>query len=308
MLLSVSRRTDIPAFYGEWLLNRLRAGEVLVPNPYRAGQASRVMFSPDTVDCIVFWTKNPIPFEKFLTEIEGLGYRDYYFQYTITAFDREWEPGLPSREERIAAFHRLSERLGPERVDWRFDPIVLDSVHSPQWYAERFESLCKRLAGHTHRCILSFVDHYAHLGKAFPDIALEEMKHAAALLSPIAAKYSLPLYTCAETADLSAYGIRHAACIDREKIEGITGSILRAKKDSGQRPACGCVESADIGSYNTCVNGCAYCYATKSKDAARRHFEQHDPKSPLLTGWPSDTLEIREKAPPSLKSEQTVLF
>lgn len=308
MILSASRRTDIPALYGEWLINRLRAGEVLVPNPYRAGQASLVIFSPDTVDCIVFWTKNPIPFERFLPEIEALGYRDYCFEYTLTAFDHEWEPGLPSREERIAAFLRLSERLGPERVDWRFDPIVLDSHHSPQWYAGHFEALCESLAGHTRRCILSFVDHYAHLGKAFPDAALEEMKNTAALLSPIAVKYRLPLYTCAEAADLSDYRIHHAACIDREKIERIAGSTLTAKKDPGQRSACGCVESVDIGSYNTCVNGCAYCYATKSQTAAQKNFQQHDPKSPLLTGWPTDMLEIREKAPPSLKSQQTALF
>lgn len=307
MILSASRRTDIPSLYGEWLIHRLRDGEVLIPNPYRAGQATRLCFSPETVDCIVFWTKNPIPFERYLSVLEELGYPNYYFQYTITAFDREWEPNLPPVEERIDAFRRLSERLGPMRVDWRFDPIVLDDFHSPKWYAGRFQALCERLAPYTDRCILSFVDHYAHLGKAFPDTSPKSMQAAAALLFPIADRYGLPLFTCAEAADLSAYHIRKGSCIDRDKIERLIGSALSAKKDPGQRTACGCVESIDIGSYNTCVNGCAYCYATKSRGTALRNFQGHNPRPPQL-GQLSAADVIREKSPPSLKSGQTTLF
>ncbi len=308
MILSASRRTDLPALYGEWVTERLRAGEVLVQNPYRAGQAACLKFSPETVDCIVFWTKNPIPFEKYLPQVEKLGYKNYYFEYTVTAFGPEWEPGLPPLEERLAAFQRFSGKLGSERVDWRFDPIVIDDAHPPKWYADRFEALCRRLAGCTRRCIISFVDHYAHLGRAFPDTALEDMKITAALLAPIAAGYGLPLYTCAEEADLSAYGIGHAACIDREKIEQLIGCSLAVKKDPGQRSACGCAASVDIGAYNTCVNGCAYCYASKSKRAALRNFQSHDPESPLLAGKPNPGLTVTEKQPASWKSGQTVLF
>lgn len=308
MILSASRRTDIPALYGKWMVNRLAEGEILVPNPYRAGQAAKIRFSPETVDCIVFWTKNPIPFLKFLPEIENSGYRSYYFTYTVTAFGPEWEPGLPPLEERLEAFQGLSERLGPERVDWRFDPLVLDGFHTPAWYAERFEKLCGTLAPLTSRCILSFVDHYTHLGKAFPDTDPAASQSAAALLSPIAEKCGLSLYTCAETFELSAYHIRHAACIDKEKIERIVGCGMKVKKDPGQRPACGCVESVDIGAYNTCVNGCAYCYATKSKTAALKNFQAHDPRSPLLTGWPAPGLEQKERVLSSLKTEQLSLF
>ena len=146
MILSASRRTDLPALYGPWLLGRLEAGEVLIPQPYRARHATRLLFSPQTVDAIVFWTKNPIPFLPLLGEVEALGYRDFLFQYTITALDTHWEPGLPPLEERLTAFEKLAQRLGPARVDWRFDPILLDSERTPAWYARRFEGLCRRLA------------------------------------------------------------------------------------------------------------------------------------------------------------------
>lgn len=307
MILSASRRTDIPALYGAWMAARLREGEVVVRNPYHAGRAVRLLFSPDSVDCIVFWTKNPVPFERFLPGIEALGYRDFYFQYTITALE-DLEPGLPSLDLRVEAFQRLSERLGPRRVDWRFDPVLLNGRYTARWAAERFAALCERLAGCTERCILSFADHYPHLGKQFQEAGKGEMEEAAALLVAVAKEYGLPLYTCAETLDLSAFGIRHAACMDRQKIEAIIGCSLRAKKDPGQRPACGCIESVDLGAYNTCVNGCAYCYATKSRAAALRNFQAHDPRSPMLAGWPEKGLVWTEKRPPSLKTEQTSFF
>lgn len=307
MILSASRRTDLPALYGEWMVNRLKAGSVLAPNPYRAGHASHIRFSPDTVDCIVFWTKNPIPFESYWRQVERLGYRDYYVEYTLTALE-ELEPGLPPLEKRVEAFLRLSARLGPKRVDWRFDPILLGGERTPEWHGERFERLCRKLAGRTERCIFSFADHYAHHGKLFREAERAEVVRTARLLADIAGAYGLPLLTCAEQADLSACGIGHAACIDREKIHQITGAELRAKKDPGQRPACGCMESVDIGAYNTCVNGCAYCYATRSRSTAQRNFQAHDPASPILMGASPETLTVSEKNPPSLKTGQISLF
>ncbi len=308
MILSASRRTDLPALYGPWLLGRLEAGEVLIPQPYRARHAARLLFSPQTVDAIVFWTKNPIPFLPLLGEVEALGYRDFLFQYTITALDTHWEPGLPPLEERLTAFEKLAHRLGPARVDWRFDPILLDSERTPAWYARRFEGLCRRLAPCTTRCVLSFADHYAHNGSLFQEAPPAQMEEAAARLGEAAAKYSLPLYTCAEAGDYAAYGIQHGACIDGQRLGRLVGCPLQAKKDSGQRPACGCMESVDIGAYNTCVNGCRYCYATRSPATAARQYAAHHPQSPMLTGWPEKDWAITEKRPPSLKEGQLSLF
>lgn len=295
MILSASRRTDIPALYGPWLLNRLRAGEALIPDPYRAGTGTRLLFSPEAVDCLVLWTKNPAPFLPLLGEMEGLGYTRYYFSYTITAFGPEAEPNLPPLKERLKAFESLARRLGPCRADWRFDPIILDKERTPAWYGERFALLCHSLAPCTRRCIISFADPYRHLGKGFPQPSRGEMEETAGRLSETAQKYGLPLFTCAEEGDFSPWGIGHGACIDKRKVEEIAGCPVGAKPHRGQRGACGCVESVDIGTYGTCVNGCTYCYATKSRDTARRRFAAHNPLYPLLTGWPQEGVPWREK-------------
>ena len=210
--------------------------------------------------------------------------------------------------ERLTAFEQLAQRWGPARVDWRFDPILLDSQRTPAWYARRFEALCRRLAPCTTRCVLSFVDHYAHNGSLFQEAVPAQLEEAAARLGEVAAKYSLPLYTCAEAGDYTANGIRHGACIDGQRLGRLVGCPLQTKKDSGQRPACGCVESVDIGAYNTCVNGCRYCYATRSPATAARQYAAHHPQSPMLTGWPEEGWVLTEKRPPSLKREQLSLF
>lgn len=305
MIISASRRTDIPAYYPEWFVNRLKAGEVLVPNPYNRKKVSRIPLSPDTVDCIAFWTKNPEPMIPFLKEIEGMGYR-YYIQMTITDYEEEIEPKVPAIEESIATFLLLSEMIGKERLDWRFDPILLTKKYTPDYHVEKFEMMCEWLHRATKRCILSFVDSYKD--HRFLELEPEEMEEMAERLSKIAAKYSLPLYTCAEKIDLSKYGIKHGACIDRERIRQIIGYKLDLKKDPGQRPECGCVESIDIGVYDTCINGCKYCYATGTPENARKKYEQHDPESPLLIGHLQGDEVITEKQVRSNLDNQLSLF
>lgn len=308
MILSASRRTDLPALYGPWLVNRLRAGEVWIPQPYRPRHAIRLLFSPETVDAIVFWTKNPIPFLPLLDQVEALGYRSFVFQYTITALGNDWEPGLPPLEERVKAFQQLSRRLGPGRMDWRFDPIVLDGERTPAWYARRFSALCRELAPWTTRCVLSFADHYAHNGSLFQEAPLPVLEETAARLQEAAAPWGLPLYTCAEAGDFSPWGIHPGACVDGERLGRLLGCSLRAKRDPGQRPACGCVESVDIGVYNTCVNGCKYCYATRSPAAAKKNYAAHDPALPMLAGRPGADWTFTEKRPPSLQEKQLSLL
>lgn len=281
MIISASRRTDIPAFYPEWFRNRLKAGEVLVPNPYNRKKVSRIKLSPDTVDCIAFWTKNPEPLIPYLREIEDMGYR-YYIQMTITDYEEDIEPGVPCTEESIATFLLLSERIGKRRMDWRFDPILLNEKYTLDYHEEKFATMCQWLHKAATRCIISFVDEYKD-GR-FPEMEREEIEEMAKRLSKIAAEYKLPLYTCAEKTDLSRYGIPHGACIDKKRIRQVTGYRLDLKKDTGQRPACGCGESIDIGVYDTCLNGCRYCYATGTLESARRKHQQHDPESPLLVG------------------------
>ncbi len=305
MIISASRRTDIPALYPEWFMNRLREKTVMVPNPYNRKKISSIRLSPDTVDCIVLWTKNPEPLMPYLKEIDKMGYR-YYFQMTITDYEEDLEPEVPCMEDSIATFLLLSEIIGPERIDWRFDPILLSEKYSLSYHEERFDTMCQWLHKATKRCIISFIDAYREA--RYPELELEEIEAVAGRLSKIAQKYKLPLYTCAEKTNLSRYGISHGACIDKERIKNIIGYKLDVKKDTGQRPQCGCIQSIDIGMYDTCINGCKYCYATGTKDSVRKKYEQHDPLSPLLTGHPRGDEVIVEKKLSSNMDYQISLF
>lgn len=140
MIISASRRTDIPSFYGQWLVNRLREGYVLVRNPYHAKRLYKLPLNPETTDCIVFWTKNPLPMEPYLGTVSDLGY-NYYFQYTLTPYGQAWESNLPPLQRRLEALDRLSDRIGPERIVWRYDPIILDDTFTVQAHMERFATL-----------------------------------------------------------------------------------------------------------------------------------------------------------------------
>ncbi|WP_076790314.1 DUF1848 domain-containing protein [Chlorobium sp. KB01] len=287
MIISASRRTDIPAFYGEWLVNRLKAGEVLVRNPMQPKQVSRIMLAPATVDALVFWTKNPEPFLSRLPEIDALGY-SYYFLFTLTPYDATLEPGVPEKGSLVEVFRRLSRLIGPEKVVWRYDPVVITDQFTPAWHAASFQKLAERFSGYTERCIISFLDDYRkvrsrmrNLRFTLPDNA--EMEELASIVADIAAKQNIELFTCSQEVDLSRYGIMHSRCIDGGLVERICGRRMTVtKKDSSQRHACGCVESRDIGSYDTCPHGCLYCYAVSSQTKSCKAFEAFDPASPML--------------------------
>lgn len=286
MIISVSRRTDVAAFYGEWFINRLRAGLVWVANPFNRRQVSEVSLAPSDVDMLVFWTKNPAPFLRFLPELTGY---EYYFQFTLTPYGRDIEPHLPPKEALIATFHELSRRVGRERVVWRYDPIVITSRYDVTFHLAAFERMAARLAAYTDTCVISFVDVYPQIagrlraaGIAVPGDT--QVAAIAAGFATIATRYGLRLKSCAERYDLSAYGIAHGACIDGRRIERLLGGNFTFRRDANQRPECGCASSVDIGAYSTCPHGCTYCYATKNPAAATNALRRHDPTAPLLTG------------------------
>lgn len=301
MILSASRRTDLPSYYGEWFINRLREGYLLVRNPYDAHRASKLLFSPETVECIVFWTKNAAPMLPRLSEISALGYT-YYFQYTLTPYRETWERNLPPLSERVKTLLMLSERLGRERVVWRYDPILFDGVFDEKWHIGQFSELCRQFCGAVDEVIISFVDSYAR--RKNPLVTPEQMRTVGAAFAAVAEEYGLTLSTCCEQIP----GIRRAACIDRKRIERLIDCPIEGKKDPGQRPGCGCVESVDVGAYGSCKNGCRYCYATRSFTEAEQNWRRHDPSSPLLIGWPEEGLVVSEKELHSLKCVQQSLF
>ena len=295
MILSVSRRTDIPAFYAEWFMERLRDKYVLVRNPFNAHSISRIPLSPENIDIIVFWTKNSKPIHKYLDEIDNLGYK-YYFQYTITPYKKDMEENLPDKKIIISYFKELSSLIGKEKVILRYDPVILTDNYTIDYHKKAFEKLCLHLKDYTNKIIISFIDYYNNTEKHLQhhnihNITNKEMYILAEYFAETAKKYNLKIESCAEQIDLEQFGIHHGKCIDDELIEKITGYKITAPKDN-QRAQCGCIKCIDIGEYNTCIHNCLYCYANINKDTAYKNFKLHNKKSPLLTG---SINEIKDK-------------
>jgi hypothetical protein len=282
MIVSASRRTDIPAYYSEWLINRLQAGYVLTRNPMNHAQVRKITLSPEAVDCIVFWTKDPLNMLDKLDVIDRLGYR-YYFQFTLTPYGKTVEKGLRDKEEIIKTFCELSDRIGKEKVVWRYDPIILNDELDFSYHKERFSRLCGKLEGYTKQCIISFVDIYPKLKTdILREISRGEMTGLGKKVSSTAKEFGITAKACCEESFLHECGIEQASCIDKAMIESFCGYSLDIKRDKNQRAHCGCYESVDIGVYNTCKNGCVYCYANYSDRSVDNNCKKHDPYGELL--------------------------
>jgi len=286
MIISASRRTDIPAFYAEWFFNRINEGFALVRNPMNNSQIRTVSLKAEDVDCIVFWTKNP---HEILSRLDMLDKYHYYFQFTLTPYERDIETGLPDKTEIMDTFRKLSDKLGAHRVIWRYDPILLNEKHTVAYHAEHFGKMAHTLKGYTEKVTISFIDFYSKIERAMSQLKIEkinaEIEHALAKqLADIAHENALAIDTCAEDIDLSPYGITRARCIDGALVERITGYPIDAPKDKSQRPECGCAASVDIGAYNTCCHGCLYCYANSNRSIVLKNMEAHNKLSPLLVG------------------------
>ncbi len=312
MIISVTRRTDIPSFYGEWFMNRLKAGYVLVQNPYNNNRYSKAYLTPADIDVIVFWTKNPIPFLKYLPEIDSMGY-SYYFEFTLTPYGKETERNLPDKKILLDTFVNLSKKLGKHRMIWRYDPIIIDESYTIEYHRKRFSYMASRLKDSTERCVISFVDSYknvtSRMGKR-PDYLMSDQNifELAEVFGDIAKKNGLEIYTCAEYIDLEKYGIKHGACIDKRIIEKVIGINIADTRDKNQRPECLCLESIDIGTYNCCANGCTYCYALQNEKTAFSNMRNHNPLSPLLIGEVNSSAIITERKRESVVLEQLPLF
>ena len=310
MILSVSRRTDIPNYYSEWFYNRIKEGFLYVRNPMNFHQISEIKITPDVVDCIVFWTKNPLPMMEKLDELKEY---NYYFQFTLTGYGNDVEANLPNKKTTlIPVFQDLSKKIGKEKVIWRYDPIFFSDIYTTEYHLKAFKSIAEALKEYSDKCVISFVDIYPKNKKNMEklsnsDLSDSEFRNFVKELSKIAMDNDLKLSSCAEKMDLCEYGIVHNCCIDKELIEKIVGCKLNVYKDKNQRTECGCVESVEIGAYNTCKNGCAYCYANHSKKSVEANYLKYDPTSPILCGRvEGDKVNLRKVA--SLKETQLSIF
>lgn len=287
MILSVSRRTDIPAFYSDWFFNKLDEGYVLVPNPINPSKIARVKLEPlkikdittnllgekqvemqGNIEGIVFWTKNPAP---MLEKMDKLKDFKFYFLYTLNAYPKHIEAGLPSLEERIKSFKELSKYCP---VIWRYDPILLADGIDVEWHIEQFEKLCKELKGYTKHCKISFlITSYQGCVKTVFSPTNNQKHQILSAFSKIATENDIQIEACAESEDWSQYGIVPSKCIDGDIFEKLLTEKFKEQeltvkrknnKLDGQRKHCGCMPSIEIGRYDTCRHGCNYCYARKS--------------------------------------------
>lgn len=311
MILSVSRRTDVPNYYFDWFVNRIKDGYLYVRNPMNVHQISKIDISPEVVDCIVFWTKNPA---NMLDKLEYLRDYPYYFQFTLTGYGKDIEPNLPNkRKELIPTFQKLSERIGKEKVIWRYDPILVNQKYTMDYHLKAFEEIAENLADYTEKVVISFVDLYAKTQRNTKDLAIrtlsnEEMFHLAAEMAQITSKHNLIIESCAEQIDLQKAGVQHGSCIDKKLIEKILGCKLIGEKDKNQREECGCFESVEVGTYNTCLNGCKYCYANFNDEKVKENVRLYNQASPLLCGNITSDDKITDRKVKSLKDAQLSFF
>lgn len=311
MIISASRRTDIPSYYSEWFFNRLKDGYVYVRNPMNPHRISEVSLSPDVVDGIVFWTKNPT---AMLIRLDELQNYTYYFQFTLTPYGTDIEKNVPSKNDIvIPTFQKLSSMIGKERVIWRYDPILLNDRYTMQYHIKYFRVLCDKLSDYTEKCTISFLDLYKNIQRRIAPLGIHPLTSGQAeeltgLFCEIAKEHDIYIDTCAEEIDLSKYGVRHASCIDRNRIERIGKCKLNIERDKNQRAACGCIASIDLGAYNTCNNGCVYCYANFHQTLVNDCCRKHNPHSPLLYGEVTTEDIVKTREMKSFRDGQMNLF
>lgn len=298
MIISASRRTDIPAFYSEWFMNRIEDGYFFKVNPFNPNQKKGISLSPHKVDVIVFWTKYPGPLMEHLEELDRRGYQ-YYFQFTLNAYPTFFEPEMPSLKKRINLFQKLSDRIGKEKVIWRYDPIILSNVTKRDYHLEKFQYIANRLSNYTSRVIISFLDIYRKNKGKLNSLKKEkdiqvydivEYKYKKELISfskrlrEIAYHNYLTIQSCGEVDNVSSQIIPPGKCIDDQLISKVFDIDLVGKTDKNQRDSCLCIKAEDMGVYNTCKFNCTYCYATTSMRAVKNKLSNHSSDSSVLVG------------------------
>lgn len=308
MIINTGMRTDIPAFYAKWFMNRIRAGYVLVRNPYRPEWITRYVLDPEVVDCIAFCTKNPAPMLQYLDELKH--FHQYWF-VTITPYGRETEPNVPPKETVMQDFITLSKSLGTECVGWRYDPVFTDRIYTAERHIRDFEEMCRTLSGYTKVCVISFIDLYEKVKRNFPEaqtVTAQEQIFLGKAFAEIGRRYGITIKACAEGTALAPYGVDCSGCMTKETFEAAVGGRLLIPKKKSQRGECACVLGTDIGAYDTCAHFCRYCYANSNHENVRRNMQLHDPDSPLLTGNLQPGEEIHPAEQLRWTDDQLTLF
>ena len=295
MIVNVGGRTDIVNYYTTWLINRLKEGYVYSRNPLFTNNVSKISLNPKDVDCLMFCSKNYKPIIKYMKDINKK-YR-IICHYTITAYEKDVEPNVPTIEESIKTLKELSKIVGKEKVLWRYDPILLTEKYTIQRHIETFEYMAKEISPYVQRCIFSFVEMYKKLKYNMPEIipfTEEDRTKILENIGKIAKKYKLFIQTCGTDENYEKYGIHLSGCTTTEILEKANHVKYKEVKAKGMRKGCHCIPSRDIGAYDTCLNGCKYCYANTRPELAKENIKLHDKNSSILSGDINKTDKITE--------------
>ncbi len=308
MIIQTGMRTDIPAFYARWFANRLKAGFVLVRNPYDQLSVTRYSLSPDVVDLFAFCTKNPQPMEQYMDLLAPYG--QYWF-VTITPYGPEIEPGVPDKQTVLDSLRRLSDRLGPDCVGWRYDPIFVSPDYPVSRQIECFSRMAEYLGGYTRTVVISFIDLYEKVKRNFPEVRPVARQDRLALgraMASIGREYGLDVRACGEGLELAEYGVNCGGCMTVQDYERALGCRLRPPKSKPLRAGCACLMGSYIGAYNTCRHMCRYCYANYDEATVRANCAAHDPTSPFLVGHARPEDRVHQAQQESWRDAQLSLF
>ena len=294
MIINTGQRTDIPAFYSEWFVNRLKAGFVLVRNPYNPKSVTRYRLTPDMVDLIGFCTKNPAPMLPHKDLLRPFG---QYWYVTITPYGKDIEPHVPGKLQVLESFKRLSDTVGVHRIGWRYDPIFISESWPVERHIKAFAYMAKELSGYTRTAVISFIDLYEKTKRNFPEVRSVSPKDRLTLgkaMVEIGSQYGITIRPCAEGNELAPYGADCSGCMTIAMYEQALRQRLKVPRLQPARKECACYLGGDIGAYNTCGHFCRYCYANYDTNTVRRNMAAHDPESPLLIGHLTPEDQVHE--------------
>ncbi len=295
MILNISGRTDIIAFYTEWFINRLNEGYVDVRNPFYEKMVSRIYF--EDVDLFMFCTKNPMPIIPYLSKIK----KPILFHITLTPYHHEIEVNVKNKREILSSIKKISKIIGIENVYVRYDPIFLSQKYTIEYHIKAFEKICQELDGYIEHIIISFIDYYKNVKKNLPIFKIipfekTDYKRIGIAFSKIAKSHNITVQTCFEEENLVEYGFIKHDCLSLELAYKLTGKSNFKKWTARREKKCQCVEMVDIGAYNSCGHLCRYCYANYDEKKVFLNMRQHDPKSSLLIGHleEDDKIKVRK--------------
>lgn len=294
MIVSVSRRTDIAAHYSDWFMNRIKDGYFYNVNPYNPKQIKGFSLAPYNVDAFVFWTKNPQPMLKHLKTLDHMGYKSLFI-YELNAYGETFEPGVPEITERLRTFARLSDKLGKDRVIWKYAPIIMSSQSDLNWHLDQFTNLAGVLGRYTKRVMVSFIkptdnpkwESLIRSGQLQTADLTDPQYYEILLgftkaLKEIASRANIHLEVCCESADLTPVGIEQGACVSADYLNRVFGLNLQQQSDQEGGEHCLCTQMVDMGLFECCPSLCTYCNTNKNSTIVMKNYEAHCPTAPML--------------------------